>query len=234
MTRIIVTDITAFSNNTKVCIAGIQQETGQCIRPMPYLEEENCRNLDIFPGTILEGKFAATHSITAPHSEDLWHRGLAPVGQLSNSDFRNVLLSSCSGSVQDGFGHPLGGNEKSYCAQNPPAVSLITISIPAKTLCFRMDKYRAGRAKVSFCDRAGFLGQWYNFLPVADLGIRDFLSSGEINTQCDILNAFFHSQTEVVLRIGLGRIHEEKYWMQVNGFYSFPTYCPYVRRATGY
>lgn len=68
---LIITDLTRFSTgNPKVCIAGLDQKTGECIRPMPYLAFTECSKLGILPGGILTGEFTPIPTRTPPHLED--------------------------------------------------------------------------------------------------------------------------------------------------------------------
>ena len=46
MTRYIVTDLTRFSNLDTVCTAVINTETGECLRPMPYLASKVVEKLN--------------------------------------------------------------------------------------------------------------------------------------------------------------------------------------------
>lgn len=41
--EIVITDLTRFSNSEIVCIAGINQETGECVRPLPYIKLAECK-----------------------------------------------------------------------------------------------------------------------------------------------------------------------------------------------
>ncbi len=54
MRKIIITDLTRFSTDEKVCIAGIDINTGECLRPMPYLKSNRCAELNIQPGAVLK------------------------------------------------------------------------------------------------------------------------------------------------------------------------------------
>jgi hypothetical protein len=53
--KMIVTDLTRFSKPDTVCVAVIDLENGNCMRPMPYFSNETCRKLNLQPGAILEG-----------------------------------------------------------------------------------------------------------------------------------------------------------------------------------
>lgn len=73
--RIVVTDLTRFQNKELLCLAGLTEDGQQCIRPLSaskpgYLLFERCKELNILPGTILEGTFTIPQNIDAPHIED--------------------------------------------------------------------------------------------------------------------------------------------------------------------
>ena len=40
--EIIVTDLTKFANEDIVCTAGIEKDSNECIRPIPYLKRNFC------------------------------------------------------------------------------------------------------------------------------------------------------------------------------------------------
>jgi len=77
MGNIIVTDLTRFSNPDKVCIAGIDIETGKCIRPLPYLSIAECEKLHVLPGTILSGNFTKRLQVEGPHQDDRNYQNLS-------------------------------------------------------------------------------------------------------------------------------------------------------------
>ena len=54
--KIIITDLTRFANKDIVCIAGINPETNECVRPMPYIKKASCKTINILPGAIIEGQ----------------------------------------------------------------------------------------------------------------------------------------------------------------------------------
>jgi hypothetical protein len=45
--KIIITDLTRFANPDIVCIAGINPDTNECVRPMPYFKKALCRGNNI-------------------------------------------------------------------------------------------------------------------------------------------------------------------------------------------
>ena len=56
MGKYIVTDLTRFkAGSDDVCTAVINMDTGQCLRPIPYLTSKNVQELNMQPGAILKG-----------------------------------------------------------------------------------------------------------------------------------------------------------------------------------
>ena len=88
--KIIITDLTRFANKDIVCIAGINPETNECIRPMPYIQKASCQKLNILPGAIIEGDFTPC-ACTAPHIEDKDRAKLKFLGPCSSEQFKSIL-----------------------------------------------------------------------------------------------------------------------------------------------
>jgi hypothetical protein len=69
-------------------------------------------------------------------------------------------------------------------------------------------------------------GQYYDSLPVTDL--RFHLLAQQNYIIFSNINSFLSAQTEVYLRVGLGRAwnrpgeQDAFYWLQINGIYTFP------------
>src|SRR4051794_8484753 len=94
--QIIVTDLTRFKEgNPDVCIAGIDYNTGECIRPLPYLTTDVCEKLQILPGGILSGDFEYKKDRTGHHREDATYSDLKFHGACSSATFKEVLERSC-------------------------------------------------------------------------------------------------------------------------------------------
>ena len=70
MGQYIVTDLTRFSNPDIVCIGVIDTDSGQCLRPKPYLKSAWVERHNVQPGTILAGKLALKSDAENPHIED--------------------------------------------------------------------------------------------------------------------------------------------------------------------
>lgn len=234
--KIIVTDLTRFKNPDIVCLAGINPETGQCIRPMllkqenlEYLSFNSVRERKVIPGSWLEGNFAQIPNLQAPHLED--HSiisGLKMNGPSSGADFEQVLNNSSVTTIQTGFGSQ--PENRLYGLVKPPALSIITLKLTSPSMQFKLTVdtgFNAVKFKAHITDGSGYR---LSYLPVTDLGFSDHL----VNIRKDDptlagLNAFLQSQTTLYVRIGLTRKFSatpdrDGYWVQVNGIYSFPNY----------
>jgi hypothetical protein len=228
---IIITDLTRFVNPDIVCTAGINPETNQCIRPMPYLPTGECQRLNILPGAILRGNFVATRS-EKPHSEDRRVSGrLSFVGPCKSEKFRKILEATLSNSVEEGFGIALQEGQKHIPMEGAPEISIITLRVEPWELEIVADRYKEGRIKAIFTDGAGMV---FRYLPITDLGFYNYAMREYENNRIDELNQFIYAQNEVFLRLGLSRAHRADdgrngFWLQVNGIYTFPEYLEDIR-----
>jgi hypothetical protein len=233
MRKIIITDLTRFSNREIVCTAGIDINNGECVRPMPYLKYSYCKELNLLPSAILSGNFSASTSIERPHTEDMHHENLQFHGHCSDNEFRDVLLQSCSENIECGFNVQLENRQKHIPLELAPLKSIITISVNPNTVKIVQDQYDSKKIKIHFTDN-NF--KEYSFLSITDLGFHSYAENHykETNNYNEI-NSVIKNQKEVFLRIGLGRIHTSQqnktgFWIQVNGIYSFPDYFKSARR----
>lgn len=233
MQSIIVTDLTHFKNQEILCIAGIDPSNGQTIRPMPYLNAKRCRELNLLPGALLEGWFRPIPQCIAPHSEDCHHEHLTYHGRCSGEEFRQLLAGSAKDSVSAAFGVPLQPGEKCFPIDNPPKVSLATVSIDPRNVEIVKDQFEKTKIKLNFLDGTG---SRFRFVSITDLGFFEYALTHhtEVITYAGI-NTLLSAQREVFLRIGLGRAFQDQrgrngYWMQINGIYSFPEYFREARR----
>jgi len=223
MQKIIVTDLTRFSekNPNIVCIAGIDKETGQCIRPMPYLKKTDCQTLGICPRAILSGIFTPFLTQSNPHWEDRKYESLRYQGLSNTSEFKAILSNDLSNSLETGFEISLPYKQRYIPVDHILSKSIITIKVDPRSVYFIKNDYKTG-GKLNFIDNSG---RDYRFFPITDLTVHQII---EQHQDFFKLNAFLHAQSEVYLRIGLSRCWnkpnttEEGYWLQVNGIYSFP------------
>jgi Dual OB-containing domain len=230
--RFIVTDLTRFQNPEIICIAGIEPKTTRCVRPMPYLKRDTCKQLKILPGAILDGKLRRPATTEKPHIEDMVYKDLRFHGPCSSEEFRQVLIDTTYNSINDGFNDTLPEESKVIPAENPPDRSIITLNIDPSQLEVVRDGYDSKKIKLHLVDNDG---RRYRFLPITDLGFYNLAISKEAEPDyTDNLNSFISSQREVYLRIGLSRIFEHAdgrngFWVQVNGIYTFPEFMTEVR-----
>ena len=107
--KIIVTDLTKFKNQGLVCLAGVNPDTGECIRPFlthkdprgSYIDFEDIKNFKIIPGSILEGDFKSKNPKKVPHSEDNLVSHINIIGNSSSEEFQQVLEDSSFDSIED-------------------------------------------------------------------------------------------------------------------------------------
>lgn len=233
MTKIIITDLTRFSNKEKLCVAGIDVDTYKCIRPIPYLQTNRCRELKMLPGAILTGDFSSHYNTEMPHSEDMSYKNLKFNGHCSSGEFREILSKSAYQSIEDGFGVSLDNGQKYIPRKENPTKSLITLSVNPQSFQIVQDQYNLSKIKVHVTDNTG---KEFRFLPITDFGLHKYAEKHyqEAGNYSNI-NNLIRSQEELLLRIGISRFYEAQsgkagFWIQVNGIYSFPEYFEAARQ----
>lgn len=233
MSRVIITDLTRFSNREILCTAGIDTETGQCVRPMPYLRADRCKELNMLPGAILTGEFSSPLRVDAPHVEDMNYQNLTFHGQCESDEFRELLDDSAFATIEEGFEVRLKERQKYIPRDFLPQRSLITIRVAPHDVRIVQDMYDKTKIKAHIKDASG---KEFSFLSVTDLGLHTYAENHyqEAGNYTDI-NNLIRSQEAVFVRVGLSRFYEAPngragFWMQVNGIYSFPDYFETARR----
>ena len=232
MKEIIITDLTRFKGRVNVCTAGIDLSTGQCIRPMPYLQEADRARLKIHPGAIIRGDLTPKRSLNAPHIEDHNYTKLDYLGPCSEEQFRRALELSLRNGISAGFNThlPVGSKHIPTASANAPDTSIITIKVEARNFEIIEDQYNSGKIKANFTDRTG---SNYRYISITDLDFHDYAAEHHSRNDLDSLNRFIRRQQELFLRIGLSReyqVGERKgYWLQVNGIYTFPDFLQHIR-----
>jgi hypothetical protein len=219
---IIITDLTRFHGD-KVCIAGINPDTYQCVRPMPYLQTKSCRDLNILPGSKLKGDFMAFPNARRPHTEDTSYKNLKLGEPCTSDEFYHLLSETEKESVEEGFQIGLESGQKHIPIETPPDHSIITIQVDPKSVSFVENQFKPGEVKIHFTDRSGFR---FQYMPINDLGYYNYMQNNGIGSFIFGINPFIQKQNEVFFRIGLTREHQindkNGFWIQVNGIYTFP------------
>ena len=228
--KMIITDLTRFDNQEIVCIAGVNPETNECIRPMPYIPKLSCQKLDILPGAIIQGDFSSCQC-NAPHTEDQTGANLKFLGPCNSEEFKSILQNTSSASVAEGFGITLRLGDKHIPHDTPPSKSIITLPLSPIHLDIVEDSYKLGKLRVNFTDRAGAT---FRYLSITDLGFFEYAERYADENKIDELNEFIHSQEELYIRLGLSRCYQSPdgrngFWLQVNGIYTFPLYSKEIR-----
>jgi len=229
--EIVITDLTRFKKPEKVCIAGISIDTGECIRPLPYMTFQECKKLKILPGSKLKGKFTKSNSRGYPHIEDSYYENLKPTGASTSDEFQEALEKAITTSIADGFGYqfPEGGKVIPYDKQ--PRQSIVTIKVNPSQVRIVEDSYNPEKIKLNFQDNDS---KKYTYLPITDLGFYNYaLKHFKDSNFPKNINDFMDSQDKLYLRIGLsGRYKSNErdgYWLQINGIYTFPNFDSEIR-----
>ncbi|MDE0412575.1 MAG: hypothetical protein OXI37_10250 [Gammaproteobacteria bacterium] len=171
MTKIIITDLTRFANRDILCTAGVDPDTGSCIRPIPYLETKMCRNLNILPGSILTGNFSRVPEIVPPHVEDMNYENLEVQSQCPSTEFRDLLSEYAFDNIEDGFEVVLEERQKHITRDAGATRSLITIPIQPDSICIVPDGFEQTKIKANITDNSG---SRYSYLSITDLGFHSY------------------------------------------------------------
>lgn len=229
--KIIVTDLTRFSNPEIVCIAGVDLTSRRLVRPMPYLKTEICRKLNILPGAIIEGDFKPKPHNEKPHIEDFEYKedAIMFLGPSSAGKFKEALLCGLVDNIETGFNIELNDYQKFIPSNKAPDRSIITIIL--KSISIVKDKFNPEKLKAVFTDSSD---KNFYYIPITDIGFHGYAESEKKDEGRRKLNSFIRRQDEVFLRIGLSRYWEHEdgrkgFWLQVNGIYTFPDYLEDIR-----
>lgn len=230
MRKIIVTDLTRFNKPDTVCTAGIDVDTGECLRPMPYLSSASCAELNLQPGAILKGDLTLHLNASKPHIEDASYNKLKYISPCTAEQFKAILDGSLSASVSSGFGIDFATGQKHIPVQINANCSIITINISPYRIQIHDDQYRPGKVKCSITDQSG---HQFRYLPITDRGFYDYAQRHQDDGNLHELQSFLQSQDDIYLRIGLSRAFQVRerngYWLQVNGIYTFPEFHQEIR-----
>ena len=224
--KIAITDLTRFSNLDIVCIAGLDMESGECIRPLPYIETKKCEELNILPGNIIEGNFTKVNG-EKPHTEDYNYDSLKRVGICSSDEFEEILKKDLVDTISDGFGYGFVEKGKVIPKEFAPDKSIITIKLSTSNIEIVKDGFKEGKIRLNLLDNDG---KRYSYLSITDLGFYNYAMKHYHDSDFpNLINNFIREQQSAYLRIGLGREYQGGFWLQVNGIYTFPNFDKNVR-----
>jgi len=229
---IIVTDLTRFHKPEIVCTAGINEDSGECIRPMPYLALSKCQRLNVLPGAKLRGDFTPSPDRAGPHQEVYCCKNLIFLAPSSSGEFKNALRQGLYGSVEEGFEVTLNDYQKHIPIDQKVQRSIITVSISPSEIEIVENPYKPGKIKLNFRDLSG---RRFGYIPITDLGFHEYALQHHSRKELGKINSMIKAQKEVYLRIGLSRKYQPRnderngYWLQANGIYTFPDYNKEIR-----
>ena len=193
--QIIITDLTRFGGgNPNVCTAGIDYNTGECIRPLPYLASAVCEKLCVLPGGILSGNFEYKAGRIGPHQEDSTYSDLKFHGACSSETFKEVLEGSRFASLTEGFEITLADGDKGVPPEHPVSRSIVTIKAAPTSIQIIEDSYKPGKIKLNFTEASG---SEYRYFPITDLGFYDYAQKHRNDGKLEELNAWITTQKEV-------------------------------------
>lgn len=234
--KIIITDLTRFTNPDDVCTAGYDMSTGDLIRPWPYIKRKDCDRLKMLPGAIIEGNFTPKRDRESPHVEDHNQEEMTYNGPCSASEFKKAIQFGLFRSIEEGF--EVGAQQHPRCIPlgHPVNRSIISIAVSPKSIEVVQSSFNGKiSVKVNFTDSSG---ENYSGFPLTDLGFHRYATGQLAQKRLREVNAFMQGQDEVFIRVGLARKWKnpstgvEGYWMQVNGVYTFPKYHEELRGYT--
>lgn len=140
------------------------------------------------------------------------------------------MKSTISNSISSGFGIQFQPNQKHIPVGTAAQCSIVTIKVHPSSIDIHEDQYKPGKIKASFVDSKGFS---LRYLSITDRGFYDYAMRHQQDGRIDEINNFLQSQSEVYLRVGVGRQwkvgERDGYWLQVNGIYTFPNFLEEIR-----
>ena len=232
--EILITDLTAMGED-RVCIAGIDRQWNT-IRPVFEWSVPTRSHLYRDGQVVIRPRAVVVMQLEpldapAPHVEDwLWTRSHAArrLQMLDNERWRRVLQSLAEDCPPPLFGavlQPLGRDQNRVVLPGKATYSLATLRCARQSVLHIRERERGGfRFALSFFNDRG---EAYQNIPVTDLALREWAYAGlrrgaDARALAHEVTASLNAADEVYLRLGLGREYEDKFWLQVNGIYSFP------------
>jgi len=224
--EIIVTDLTRFSDD-RVCLAGVDPVDMKLIRPMPYINQVECQQFNILPGTKIAADFRPSPTIEAPHTEDHQWQNKNILARATSDEFYNLLQATLSSSISQGFGVDV--RDKVIPEAHTPSSSIITINASLQLHPGYNGDLKKIRASVT--DSTGLT---LSYLSITDLGFYRFAQKLQSLQELNNLDRFIKSQSQIFVRLGLGRLWKSEdgrkgFWIQINGIYTFPEFSEEIR-----
>lgn len=209
---IIVTDLTPYGKGDLLYVTGVDMATGQNVRPLPYLSERACVAKGILPGAVLEmdGEFYGD----PPFVEDFFLERLISATPASGGALKKALALTCRGSLAREFQTIIHDNR--YIKEDQCVLrSLATTKCQRNKVKLTPDN----RATHPHIIRIIFQNEreWFNLPLMQWAWYRACLKN-----RADAINelqARMLRYEQLYMRIGLSRLENGAYNLQVNGVY---------------
>jgi hypothetical protein len=220
--RIVVTQLTRMRAR-RICVAGIEPDTGRHIRPTTGREHPLTRDLLALEG----GPFAigalldlgdVTPNPAPPETEDhlFTPEGARVLGHLSSAGYLELLQDHANRRLQTIFGGELTRRGRSYTIDCGRGVASLGILRPRRRPDLHADGY--GKLRVRLRGEGRPLS-----LPVTDVRLVEPDHKTIRAEVVEDLNARMRRGVDVLLMLGLARPFRaagddrERHWLQVNG-----------------
>lgn len=232
---LVITDVTRMSEG-RVCVAGYDDEEGNCIRPVlppPGIYEHSlCQNGQpvVFPFAVVEYNLLRSRP-QPPHTEDYFYdpASVRFVERLNEKAKQEVLIQSLFQNLTSLFEVPIYSDSGHHVMDGRGPRSLGTIQ-PQQVIRATYEQSPEGtwKYRLGFIDGAGVSYR----LTVTDLTWR-YYNDDQRNKGCtpgqisSSLTSILKTRT-VYLRVGLARgwvKFPDRCYIQLTGVYTFPDYC---------
>ncbi len=152
---------------------------------------------------------------------------LTKVRVCESDEFQNLLDNNLVKSISEGFGYDFPEKGKVIPKDFAPNKSIITLKINTKNIEIVKDTFKEGNIRLHLLDNDM---KRFSFLSITDLGFYNYAMQHYHDTNFpNIINDFIRRQESVYLRVGLGRVFQGGFWLQINGIYTFPNYDTEIR-----
>jgi hypothetical protein len=220
--RIVINHLTRM-DPPRICVAGINPDTGQHVRPITGHSNPLTRAILAETG----GSFALgalvelgeiTPDPTPPEIEDhlFWPAQAKVIGQLSNKRYLELMHQHARSSLEAIFGHELVRHDWNYAVEQGHGRASLGILRARRRSDIEIDRYGKLRVRLNDADKPAFL-------PVTDVR---FVEADHTTIKADVVldtSTRMRKGVEVLLMLGLARAFRrsdddsERHWLQVNG-----------------
>jgi hypothetical protein len=207
----------------RICVAGIEPDTGRHIRPTTGRSNPLTRRLlSDEGGPLALGTLIDLDEVSAnpdpPETEDylFWPDRTRAIGRLSPNRYLEFLRGTTSYSLRAIFGEELERHHWNYAMEKGHGGTSLGILRVQRKTDIQIDRYGKLRLRLSRPERPAYL-------PVTDLR---FVEADHQTIKADVVadvSARMKRGVEVLLMLGLARAFlkkdddRERHWLQVNG-----------------